>query len=108
MNLFFLLAQIPNTPTPYINATTFPAARFGNISNLTGLIAPLLMTGAALLFGGMLLLMAYKWLTAGSDQDQVTQARNIGTYAVLGIVLVLGAYVIVKIVGYVLGIQIPI
>ena len=108
MNLFFLFAQILNTPSPYINATTFPAARFANISTLTGLIAPLLMTGAALLFGGMLLLMAYKWLTAGSDQEQVAQARNIGTYAVIGIIVVLAAYVIVKIVGFVLGIEIPI
>ncbi|HRN70149.1 MAG TPA: hypothetical protein PLS49_03095 [Candidatus Woesebacteria bacterium] len=96
------------TVTPYINPTTFPAARFGDINTLTGLMTPLLMTGAALLFGGMLLLMAYKWLTAGSDQEQVTQARNIGTYAVLGLILVLTAYVIVKIVGFILGINIPI
>lgn len=96
------------TVTPYINPSTFPAARFGDINTLTSLITPLLMTGAALLFGGMLLLMAYKWLTAGSDQEQVVQARNIGTYAVLGLILVLTAYLIVKVVGFVLGINIPI
>lgn len=105
MNLLFLLLD---TPTPFINPTTFPAARFTNLGTLINIFTPLLMVGAALLFGGMLLFMAYKWLTAGSDEDQVAQARNIGTYAVLGIIIILSAYVAVKLIGFVLGIDIPI
>lgn len=99
----FLLAQI-NIGNTAIN----PGAKLADIGTLVNLLTPLLMGGAALLFGGMLLLMAYKWLTAGSDQEQVAQARNIGTYAVLGLIIVLVAYLVVKLVGYVLGINIPI
>ncbi len=107
MNLLFLLAQTL-TPTPYINATTFPAARFGDIGTLVNILGPLLTTGAVIIFGGMLLFMAFKMLTAGSDEEQVSQARQIGTYAVLGIVIIITAYLLVKIVGFVLGINIPI
>jgi hypothetical protein len=105
MNLLFLLLD---TPTPFINPTTFPAARFANLGILINILTPLLMVGGAVLFGGMLLFMAYKWLTAGSDEEQVNQARNIGTYAVLGIIIILTAYLAIKIIGYVLGVQIPI
>lgn len=99
----FLLAQLDLTD-PDVN----PIARLSDIGTLINILSPLLMVGAALLFGGMLLLMAYKWMTAGSDQEQVAQARNIGTYAVLGLVIVLVAYLLVKIIGFVLGIEIPI
>lgn len=111
MNLSFLLA-VANTPTPYINPTSittvFPAARFANLGTLINILTPLLMVGAAVLFGGMLLFMGFKMLTAGSDEEQFAQARSIGTYAVIGIVIVLTAYVLVKIIGFVLGINIPI
>lgn len=100
---FFLLAQL-DLSNPEVN----PIAKLANIGTLVNLLTPLLMSGAALIFGGMLLLMAYKWMTAGSDQEQVAQARNIGTYAVLGIVIILSAYVLVKLIGFVLGIEIPI
>ena len=96
------------TVTPFINENTFPASRFANLGVLINILTPLLLTGAAVVFGAMLLYMAYTYLTAAGDPEKVAKAQQIGIYSFIGIVIVLLAYLLVKIVGFVLGVNIPI
>jgi hypothetical protein len=92
---------------PVINPTNYPSMRVGTLADLLNLIVPLATLGAVLLFGGMLVLMAYRILTAGSDADQVTKAKATATYAVFGLIVVIAAFLIVKLLEFVLGIDLP-
>ena len=103
MDSLFLLAQLDLR-----NPTTNPLVQWANLGTLINILTPLATIGAALLFGGMLLLMAYKILTAGGDAEQVAEGQRIGTYAVLGLAVVIFGYLLVKVIGFVLGINIPI
>jgi hypothetical protein len=99
------------TNTPFINPTSlpgmFPAARFADISTLTNIISPLLTIGAALLFGVMMLRAAYLWLSAGDDMEKIAEAKRIMTYAIVGIIIIVSAYTLVKLIGFIFKVEIP-
>lgn len=44
-----------------------------------------------------------KWITAGGDKTKVQSARSTLTYAIIGLVIVLGAFTIVLVLGSILG-----
>jgi len=103
MDALFLLAEIdPSDPAQN------PIAKYANLGILVNLLTPLLISAAALIFGAMLLYMAFTYITAGGDPEKVAKAQQIGIYSVIGIVVVFLAYLLVKIVGFVLGVDIPI
>lgn len=99
------------SPTPFINPSSiqdiFPAAKYTDISVLLNIITPLLTIVAALLFGGMFAKAAFMVLTAGDDQEQIGQAKQTATYAVIGIIIILSAYLIVKLIGFIFKVEIP-
>jgi hypothetical protein len=90
-----------------INATTFPAAKFANIGVLMKVIMPLLTLGAALIFLAMLMYGGFTVLTAGGNPDNIAKAKKIITASGLGLILVISAYLIVKIVGIVFNVPVP-
>ena len=91
------------------NPAVNPIQKFGNLASILNLIVPLLMTGAALLFLIMLVRAGFKIITAGGDANQVAAAQKMMTFAVIGLVIVIASYTLVRIVGYVLqvGDQLP-
>ncbi len=97
--------------TPFINPTSiqglFPASRFGDINTLINIISPLLTIGAALLFGAMLLRAAYLWLSAGDDMEKIAEAKRIMTYAIIGMIIIISAYTIVRLIGFIFKVEIP-
>jgi hypothetical protein len=95
-----LLAQ---APTPVINTTTFPAARFTDISTLLNVFVPLLSLGAAIIFGVMLIYAAFTILTSVGEADKIQKAKNILTFSIIGLILVTCAFVIVEVVKIVTG-----
>lgn len=93
------------SPTPLINTSTFPAARYANLGTLINLLGPLLVTGGVLIFGGMLLWGAFTILTAGDDTDKITSAKRTLTWGIVGIVVIISAALIVRIIGSILGVN---
>jgi len=93
------------TPTNFINPTVFPAARFANIGTIMNIINPIIMLIGAFLFGGMFIVAGYTFLTASGDAEKVKKAQNTATYASFGIVIIVVAYLIVKLVSFILGIN---
>ena len=63
------------------------------------------MLVAAFLFGGMFIFAGYTYLTAGGDPEKIKKAQSTATYASLGIVVIVVAYLIVKLVSFILGIN---
>ncbi len=54
----------------------------------------------------MLIIGGFKWMTAGGDPKAAESARNTITYAILGLVLIIGAYVILRFIKEFTGVDI--
>lgn len=93
------------TPTNFINPTLFPAARFADIGTIMNILTPIIMLIAAFIFGGMFISAGYTYLTAGGDSEKVAKSRNTMIYASLGILVIFLAYLMVKLVSFILGIN---
>jgi hypothetical protein len=62
----------------------------------------------ALMFVGvtaivMLIYGGIKFINSGGDQKQTTEARKILTFAILGVILVLGSFAIIYFIGFLTG-----
>src|SRR3989338_5618952 len=69
------------------------------IENIIKLLAP----AAGIAFFVMLLFGGYQFLTSGGDPKAVGAARGTLTYAVIGIILVVSAWLILQLVGNITG-----
>lgn len=90
-----------------INSTTFAPAKFATIGGLLNLVIPLITIVAALLLLAMLMMGGFTWLTAGGDHKRVEEAQKRITFAILGFIIIVIAYLVTKIVGYITGVTIP-
>jgi len=80
---------------PYKNVGGFVGNLVISAMVLSGLLVFLL-----LVFGGM------KYLTAQGDKEQVESARNTITYAIIGLVIVIGSYAIIRLIEAFFGLNI--
>ena len=101
-----LLAIADPTTTPLINLTSFPAARFANVSNLMSIATPLIMLAAALLFGGMLFWAAFQIITAGGEPEKMVEAKKTATWAIVGLIIISLAFFFVKLITTILNVQV--
>lgn len=95
------------TPTPFINETTFPAAKFSNIGTVLNLILPVLMIGAVLIFFVMIVRAGFTILLGAGKADELAKATKTIVTAIFGLLLVIASYTIVKIIGVIFNINIP-
>lgn len=91
-----------------IDENSFPAAKFATLDKLVNLILPLLTTGAALLLLVMLLYGGFIWLTASDNPENLKKAQKTMTFAILGLVIVIASYLIVKLIGIFFKVTLPI
>lgn len=69
------------------------------IEKIIGLLAP----AAGIAFFIMLLVGGYKFITSGGDPKAVGSARSTLTYAVVGIILVVAAWLILQLIASLTG-----
>lgn len=99
-----ILAQINAATLP----TYFPpAAYFNSIGGIVNVLVGVVMVIAALVFGGMLLYAAYLIITAGGNPDNIETAKKTATYALIGLVIMVMGYTIVRLIAWILNIQLP-
>jgi len=60
---------------------------------------------AAILAVIFVLIAGIKWITAGGDKTKVQSARGTMTYAIIGLVIVMAAFLIISLLGKILGFQ---
>ncbi|MDA1316739.1 MAG: hypothetical protein O3B87_01795 [bacterium] len=96
------------TPTPinFINPTNFPAARFADIGTIMNILNPVIMLIAAFIFGAMFISAGFTYLTAGGDPEKVSKAQSTATWASMGILIIFVAYLIVRLVSFIIGITV--
>lgn len=90
-----------------INPENFAPAKISNLATILNVILPLLQVGAALIFLVMLLQAAFAWITAGDKAENLAKARKMMIFAVIGLLIVVLSFVLVKIIGYMLKINMP-
>lgn len=86
-----------------------PAETIGQVSNIIvvirGIIRFILIVAFVAAFV-MLLIGGIRWITAGGDEKGVASARNMITAALIGLVVVLVAYAIIRLVEIFFGFNI--
>lgn len=94
MQLVLLAAASPVNAAP---------ATIGHIEVVIRNIIELLTPAAAIAFLLMVIAGAFKFLTSGGDQKGTAGAKSTLTYAMLGILLVAGAVLILRVVSELTG-----
>jgi len=84
----------------------FAPAKITTIATLLNVILPLITAGAALIFLVMALLGAFNVLTHGDNPEAVSKGYGTITFAVLGLLIVIGSFVAIRIIGNMLHIDI--
>ena len=74
---------------------------------MVNFLIPLLTFLATLIFGAMLLIAAFNFLTAGSDSEKIEKSRSTMTMAFFGLIVIISAFTIVKLLEFVLNIDLP-
>lgn len=91
-----------------IDSTNFIPSKIADIGTLLNIIFPLVMVGGALLLLLMLMVGGFRWVTAGDNPESVKKAQQTLTFAVFGLLVVFLSYLGVKLLGYILNINVPI
>lgn len=84
-----------------------PIAKFDSVTTLVNLIVPIMMLIGGIITLSMLLLGAYKYLTSEGNPEKISKAQSVLIYAVLGLFLIVASFVITRIIGYVLKVDMP-
>ena len=79
---------------------------FENLGELLGLLLVLLFTFAAILSFIFIVIGGIQWITAGSDKMAAQSARDRITAAVVGLIIVIAAFVLTLIITTLLGVNI--
>ena len=96
------LAQI-DISDPNVN----PPARFDSIASILNLIMPLFMAGAGLVFFITLLIGALTIITAGGNSERFQTGRKKITFSIMGLIMVISSYFIVKLIEIIFGLDLP-
>ena len=89
-----------------IGPDNFTPAKFTTIATLVNLILPLLSLGGTVIFLIMALYGAFTWISSGGSRENLAKAQKIFTSSIIGLIIVVFSFVLVKLIGYILKIQI--
>ena len=84
--------------------SNFAPAKIANIATLLNIILPLLTLGAGLIFLAMCLYAAFIMMTNGDNKEKIAESQKTLAFAVVGLIVVAISFIVVKLVGYVLGV----
>src|SRR3989344_738144 len=91
----------------FSDPTVNPLAKFAKVADLMNIFLPLLIIGAAFILLVMLLYGGYLRIIAGDSPENVAKAQKTMTFAILGLIVVIIAFVIVKLITVIFGISSP-
>mgnify|MGYP005838499311 CR=1 FL=1 len=86
----------------------FPASRIGDINTLLSVVVPTLTIIGVVIFGAMFMWAGYLVLTAGDQPDKLQQARQTAVYAGVGMLIIVAAFLIVRLLAFIFQLEIPI
>jgi hypothetical protein len=84
-----------------------PIAKYSSIGSFTDVIIPLMMIAGGLISLIMLLLGAYKYLTSEGNPEKISKAQSTIIYAIIGLFLIVASFILTKVIGWVLQVNMP-
>ena len=91
-----------------IDRSIFPPARFTTFGQLATDIVTILISVAAAVSIIFIMIAGIKFVTSSGDEKKLASATSTLTYAIIGLVVTILAFVIVRIVQYFLQSNVPI
>lgn len=85
------------TPGAALGGANASIAKF-----ISPLINNILILGGIVAFGAIIL-AGFNYITGAGDKNKVAQAQNMLNYAIIGLVLIVAAYVITNLIGQLIG-----
>jgi hypothetical protein len=82
-----------------------PWTKVAKLSDLLNVVIPLLMTVAGVIFLFMLVSGAFMYLTSGDSAEKVKKAQSTFITAIIGLIIVVSSFMIIKVLGYFFNIQ---
>ena len=102
------IGELGNDPKALGPLSTY--AKIGNPGKLTAdvfsLILGVLTVAGGLWFLIQMIIGAFKWMTSGGDKNNIEQAKEHLTHAVISLAILVAVYVIAGIVGAIFGLDI--
>jgi hypothetical protein len=93
-----ILGGTSNGSVCSFGSSTIPAANCSSLNSTIGEIVTLLFFIAGLVFFIMIVISGLKMMTSGGDREKFAGARSSLVYAIIGIVIVAGSFLIVEVV----------
>lgn len=100
----FLALTIPKGPngSVQINAPAgIPTGGINTVAKVVGNTLTLLLIVAVILTLIYLILGGIAWINSGGDKQKITQARSRLTFAIIGLIVALGSFFIINVIGYI-------
>ena len=82
-----------------------PVAKYATIASFVNLFSPILTVGGAMVFLGMTLSAAFLVITAAGSAEKIAKAQRTFMFAVIGLVIVISSFLLVKLIGVMFNIQ---
>lgn len=83
-----------------------PFLKIRNLADLIRIIVNMILIVAGILVFGFMLFGGIQYISSGGDKIQAQQARDKITYAIIGLIIIVAAYAISKVMEVVFGISI--
>lgn len=89
------------------NTAVNPGAQFDNVASILNIVIPLLFAGAGLIFFITLLIGALTIITAGGNSEKFQAGKKRITFSVMGLIMIISSYFIIKIVEIIFNVNLP-
>jgi len=84
----------------------FAPKKIVNIGQIVNVVLPLMMLGGVAIFFLMFLMAGFRWITSGGNPEEMKKIQSQMSAAIVGIIIVVASYVLVKLIGTMLNISI--
>lgn len=89
-------------------SSDFPIARnFSTIGDILNLIIPLITTASAIILLAMFFIGAFTIIRGGDNPEEIKKAKSLFTWAVVGMIVIVASFLIVKLIGRIFNISLP-
>lgn len=91
----------------FSQTTVNPVAKFDSITTFVNLIVPFMMIAGGFITLALLLLGAYRYLTSEGNPEKLAKAQLVILYAIIGMFIIATSFILTKIIGLVLKVDMP-
>lgn len=84
-----------------------PLAKFSDLSVILNVVIPTLVIGSGVMFLGALLYGGFTIITAGGEPKNIQKAQSIMKYALIGLLIVVLSFLMMKMIEVVLNVDLP-